>query len=67
MTEAVSVFAPWALQRFDLVRLFAGVFDWNPASGRVLEKAGFVLESRMRKAVVKDGQILDQLLYVFLR
>jgi RimJ/RimL family protein N-acetyltransferase len=35
----------------------------NPASGRVLEKAGFVLEGRLRKNVIKDGQILDSLLY----
>jgi RimJ/RimL family protein N-acetyltransferase len=35
----------------------------NPASARVLEKAGFVLEGRLRKNVIKDGQILDSLLY----
>jgi RimJ/RimL family protein N-acetyltransferase len=35
----------------------------NPASARVLEKAGFVLEGRLQKNVVKDGQILDSLLY----
>jgi RimJ/RimL family protein N-acetyltransferase len=29
----------------------------------VLEKAGFVLEGRMRCSVIKDGQITDQLLY----
>lgn len=67
MSEAVSLVVPWALRQFDLTRLHAGVFDWNPASGRVLEKSGFTLESRMRKAVVKDGQVLDQLMYVFLR
>jgi len=29
----------------------------------VLEKAGFVLEGRLRKNVVKDGKVLDSLLY----
>jgi RimJ/RimL family protein N-acetyltransferase len=29
----------------------------------VLEKAGLVLEGRLRKNVVKDGKVLDSLLY----
>jgi RimJ/RimL family protein N-acetyltransferase len=41
------------------------VFAWNPASARVLEKAGFVLEARLRKSATKDGQTIDQLLYAF--
>jgi ribosomal-protein-alanine N-acetyltransferase len=67
MTDAVTLVVPYFFRQFNLVRVFAGVFDRNPASGRVLEKAGFVLESRMRKAVVKDGEILDQLMYVMVR
>jgi RimJ/RimL family protein N-acetyltransferase len=38
-------------------------FAVNPASARVLEKAGFSLEGRMRASVFKDGRVLDQLLY----
>jgi RimJ/RimL family protein N-acetyltransferase len=30
---------------------------------RVLAKAGFVLEGRLKKNAIKDGQILDSLLY----
>jgi len=40
-------------------------FEWNPASARVLEKAGFACEARMRRSVVKEGQILDSLLYAY--
>jgi RimJ/RimL family protein N-acetyltransferase len=40
-------------------------YAWNPASFRVLEKAGFVCEGRMRRSAIKDGHILDQLLYAF--
>jgi len=43
--------------------LQASVFDWNPASARVLEKAGFTLEGRQRRTVVKDGRVGDLLLY----
>jgi len=39
------------------------VFGWNPASARVLEKAGYVLEGRLRQAVTKDGQVTDLLVY----
>jgi [ribosomal protein S5]-alanine N-acetyltransferase len=47
----------------DLVRLHAGVFAWNPASARVLEKSGYVLEGRARDAVWKDGELTDELVY----
>ena len=67
MTEALKLMTPYAFQTFDLTRIHAGVFDWNPASGKVLEKAGYALESRMKKSVVKDGQVLDQLVYVMTR
>jgi RimJ/RimL family protein N-acetyltransferase len=39
------------------------VFGWNPASARVLEKAGFTFEGRMREAVFKDGRLTDLLVY----
>ena len=67
MTEAVRRFTPAAFEAFDLLRIYAVVFEWNPASCRVLEKAGFALEGRLRRAVVKDGVILDQFLYAALR
>jgi len=33
---------------------------------RVLEKAGYALEGRLRRSAVKDGRIVDQLLYGFI-
>ncbi len=44
-------------------RLEAQVFEWNPASMRVLEKAGFEREARLRCAATKDGQLIDTVLY----
>jgi [ribosomal protein S5]-alanine N-acetyltransferase len=67
MTDAVRRFTAEAFDAFDLLRIYAVVFDWNPASCRVLEKAGFLLEGRLRRAVVKDGAVLDQLLYAAVR
>jgi RimJ/RimL family protein N-acetyltransferase len=67
MTEAVRAVTAVAFERYDVCRVFAYVFEWNPASMRVLEKAGYVLEGRQRKSVTKDGQTIDQLLYVVIR
>ena len=47
-----------AVERFGLTRIFALPFAWNPASCRVLEKAGYVLEGRLRRSAVKDGRIV---------
>lgn len=62
-TAAVRATTAWAFASFDLRRIYAGVFDGNPASARVLEKAGYTLEGRLRRSVFKDGKTLDQLLY----
>ena len=67
MTAAVRSTAEFVLAHFDLVRLVSPVFEWNPASMRVLEKCGFTREGVHRKAVCKDGQIIDEVVYVRLR
>ena len=66
-TEAVRAVTRDAFARFDLVRLYAGVFEGNRASMRVLEKAGYTREALLRKAVVKDGRTLDLVLYAVVR
>jgi ribosomal-protein-alanine N-acetyltransferase len=63
MTAAVSRFTEYAFESFDLCRIYALVFETNPASQRVLERAGYALEGRLRRAAYKDGRILDQFLY----
>lgn len=63
VTEALSALSDHVFATTDIVRLYAGVFAWNPASARVLEKAGYVFEGRKKSAVFKDGQLIDELLY----
>jgi RimJ/RimL family protein N-acetyltransferase len=67
VTEAVRAIVDYAFENFDLCRLYAGVLEWNPASMRVLEKAGFQLEARLRKAVTKDNQTMDEFIYAIVR
>jgi ribosomal-protein-alanine N-acetyltransferase len=66
-TEALRALTTHAFATFDLQRLQAAVFDWNTASARVLEKAGYALEGRMRRSIIKDGRVADTLLYARLR
>jgi len=67
MTAAVRTFTEYAFDAHDLIRIFAGVFSTNPASMRVLEKVGYKREGILQKSVVKDGQVLDQVLYAVTR
>jgi [ribosomal protein S5]-alanine N-acetyltransferase len=63
MTEAVAAFTDFCFENFLLRRIYAEAFANNPASARVLEKAGFAFEGRLKNNVFKDGQLLDSLLY----
>lgn len=62
-TEAVVTLCRYAIRRHRLTRIFASPYAWNVASARVLEKAGFELEARLRRSVLKRGLFGDQLLY----
>jgi RimJ/RimL family protein N-acetyltransferase len=66
-TRAVRAVTAWAFATTSLERLYACVFATNPASARVLSNAGYQFEGRMRRAVIKDGRVLDQLIYAALR
>ena len=63
MTEAVAVFTDFCFENFQLRRIHAEPFANNPASARVLEKAGFTFEERLKNNVLKDEKLLDSLLY----
>jgi RimJ/RimL family protein N-acetyltransferase len=62
-TEALIAVTNYAIEQHGLTRLYALPFAWNAASCRVLEKAGYTLEARLRRSAIKDGEVTDQLLY----
>ena len=66
-TWAVSLACRRIFETSDILRIYAMPFAGNAASCRVLEKAGFVLEGRLRSAAVKDGRVLDMKLYALVR
>ncbi len=67
MTETVQAVTEFAFAHFDLCRIAARVFEGNVASRRVLEKAGFRLEGRLRRAITKEGRTLDEFVYAVVR
>ncbi len=66
-SEVVQAVTAYAFGTFAVNRVQAGVFGWNPASARVLTKAGYSLEGTLRGAVTKDGQTTDRLVYAVVR
>lgn len=67
-TEALRRFSLWAFENVpDVLRLEACVFGDNPRSAAVLRKVGYTFEGTRRKAVVKNGVVLDMMIYSLLR
>jgi len=67
MSEAVAAMVNHAFTKTSWLRLFACIFENNPASMKVLEKNGFKLESIHRKALMKEGKLMDEHLYAILK
>jgi len=63
VSAAIKIFSDYAMEKFNLNRIFAEPYASNPASARVLEKAGFIREGIMKAHAYKDGKILDMYLY----
>ncbi len=63
VSQAVALYTDFVMKEFKLLRVFAEPYDHNPASVRILEKAGFEFEGILRKNAVKDGVVRDMLMY----
>ena len=63
MTKAIQETVNYGFQTFDIVRIFARPFSTNRNSQRVLEKAGFTFEARLKKALFKNGEFMDEIIY----
>jgi RimJ/RimL family protein N-acetyltransferase/2-polyprenyl-3-methyl-5-hydroxy-6-metoxy-1,4-benzoquinol methylase len=62
-TRAVKLICDYGFKELDIVRIFSGIFQFNPASQRVLEKCGFEKEAVCKNAVCKKGKIYDEIRY----
>ena len=66
-SEALAAVTEWAFAELHVVRLHSAVYARNPASARVLEKAGYEFEGRLRSRYFRDGEFIDALLYAKVR
>jgi RimJ/RimL family protein N-acetyltransferase len=66
-TRVVCALVDHGFRNTDAVRIEAEALGWNAASARVLEKAGFTLEGRLRNKAYKHGALTDLLHYGILR
>jgi len=66
-TRAVTAASDWAFDNYKVVRIFAMTFAHNVASMRVLEKSGFQREGVLRHSAIKNGVVLDQVMYAKVR
>ena len=62
-TEAAREILRFGFEELDLNRIFAQHLTRNPASGRVMEKAGMQHEARLRQHINKSGRFEDIDLY----
>jgi RimJ/RimL family protein N-acetyltransferase len=63
VTKAVTMITEYGFSELGIVRIHTGIFEYNIASVRVLEKCGFTKEGVFRKSITKQGQLWDELRY----
>lgn len=63
LSEAIPQILDFAFKTYDITRVLARPFGSNKASQRVLEKAGFILEARLKEVIFKNGVFQDELIY----
>ncbi|MFT4261639.1 MAG: GNAT family N-acetyltransferase [Candidatus Woesearchaeota archaeon] len=67
-TRALKLYSDYLFDNFkEIHRLEASVFEYNPASGRVLEKVGFTKEHTRKEALIKNDKIISEHIYTKFR
>ncbi|MBG6128893.1 RimJ/RimL family protein N-acetyltransferase [Aquimarina sp. EL_43] len=65
-TKAVDQITKYGFEKLNLIRIYAGVIEYNTASMSVLEKSGFKKEGISQKAIIKNGKIWNEHRYYIL-
>ena len=66
-TEAIGLITTYGFDELDLIRIHAGVFEYNTASMKALEKNAYKKEAVFKKAICKNDHIYDEHRYSKLR
>ncbi|WP_438422552.1 GNAT family N-acetyltransferase [Aquimarina macrocephali] len=65
-TKAVDQITEYGFEKLNLIRIYAGIIEYNTTSMRVLEKSGFKKEGIFQKAIIKNDKIWDEHRYYIL-
>ncbi|MEV0803322.1 GNAT family protein [Kribbella sp. NPDC050281] len=60
-TEATRLIVGYGIEEIGLHRISLGVYAFNPRAQRAYEKAGFVVEGRLRDSLLWEGQWVDEI------
>ena len=67
ITIAIKLITRHLFEQFNIERIYAEPFSDNIASQKALEKAGYKLEARFIRNIIKNDVIKDSLIYSMLR
>ena len=59
-TKAVAIITEYGFNELDFIRIHTGIFEYNIASMKVLEKNGYKKDGMFEKSIIKDGKIIDE-------
>ncbi len=62
-TKAIQLMIRFGFDTLDVIRIYAGVFEFNEASQHVLEKCGFIKEGVFKKAICKNNKMYNEIVY----
>ena len=59
-TKAVELITEYGFNKLALNRVYAGVFEYNITSMKVLEKNGYKKEGIFKNAILKNDKVYDE-------
>ena len=59
-SKAIQLMTTYGFEDLKLIRIFAGVFEFNITSMKALEKNGYKKEGVFKKAVFKNDNVVDE-------
>ena len=66
--DAVRQVTDWAFAAVpDITRIHAPIFAWNEGSQAVVRQCGYVREGVLRQSAIKDGRVIDRVLWAAYR
>jgi [ribosomal protein S5]-alanine N-acetyltransferase len=67
-SDAVRQVTDWAFAALpEITRIHAPIFAWNEGSQAVVRKCGYVREGVLRQSAIKDGRVIDRVLWATYR